>query len=55
MMVSRRAIAAARRRMQEDPRDVCELLLCLAVEEYGEDIGLRLVWWCRSVGMGASA
>lgn len=48
MTVSRRDIARVIRRMREDPRDVCELLLQLAVEDYGDEIGVLVVWWLRA-------
>lgn len=48
MTVSRRDIARAIRRMHEDPRDICELLIELAVDEYGDDVGVLVVWWMRA-------
>lgn len=55
MSISRRAIARAARRMEGDPYGACEALLALAIEEYGDDIAVRLVWWVRTVGLGGSA
>ena len=56
MTVSRRDIARAIRRMREDPRDICELLIELAVEEYGDEVGVLVVWWMRAhEGVGVSA
>lgn len=55
MSVSRRDIARAVRRMEADPIGACEVLFALAVEEYGDDVAVRLVWWMRTVGLGGSA
>lgn len=55
MSVSRRDIARAVRRMETDPIGACGILFELAVEEYGDDVAVRLVWWMRTVGLGGSA
>lgn len=56
-MISRRALAAAKRRMREDPRTAAEVVYALVVDDDDADrVALdasqtvALVWWCRSQG-----
>jgi len=54
--VSRRALAAARRRLRDEPESVVELVLVLACDEDGPaplsaEAVVRLGWWWQVVGV----
>lgn len=58
-MISRRVIAAARRRLEEEPDSLAEVVIALAIDEAEDGDGdispehaVSLVWWWCVHGMG---
>lgn len=58
-MISRRVIAAARRRLEEEPAAIAEVVIALAIDEAEDGDGdispehaVSLVWWWCANGMG---